>query len=186
MSPIRGTPEGTQPTETRRVVLLVGSGVAAVVLTAGLLVGILASTGGETSRQDGVAQRGARVMPFDLDATTHVFDETERGGVQTVVADRRQDADQVALVRSHLRSERARFSAGDFGDPAEVHGHEMPGLKVLEARSDALVITYVDVPAGGRVTYRSQDPGVVAALHDWFAAQLADHGQHATGPASGD
>ena len=173
-------------TETRRVVLLVGSGVAAVVLTAGLLVGILASTGGETSRQEGVARRGARVMPFDLDATTHVFDATESGGVQTVVSDRRQDADQVALVRSHLRAERARFSAGDFGDPAEVHGHEMPGLEVLEARSDALVITYVDVPAGGRVTYRSDDPAVVAALHDWFAAQLADHGQHATAPAAGD
>ena len=172
--------------ETRRVVLLVGSGVAAVMLAAGLLVGILASTGGDSSRQEGVARRGARVMPFDLDGTTHVFDVTKRGGVQTVVADRPEDADQVALVRSHLRTERDRFSAGDFGDPAEVHGHGMPGLEVLEARSDALVITYVDVPAGGRVTYRSDDLSVVAALHDWFAAQLADHGRHATGAAKSD
>jgi hypothetical protein len=172
--------------ETRRVVLLVGSGVAAVVLVGGLLVGVLVSAGGDTSRQESVARRGARVMPFDLDATTHVFDATKSGGVQTVVADRPQDADQIALVRSHLRSERAHFSGGDFGDPAAVHGHEMPGLAVLEARSEALVITYVDVPAGGRVTYRSEDPEVVTALHDWFAAQLADHGQHATGAAAGD
>jgi hypothetical protein len=172
--------------ETRRVVLLVGSGVAAVVLVGGLLVGVLVSAGGDTSRQESVARRGARVMPFDLDATTHVFDATTSGGVQTVVADRPQDADQVALVRSHLRSERAHFSEGDFSDPAEIHGHEMPGLAVLEARSDALVVTYVDVPAGGRVTYRSDDPDVVAALHDWFAAQLADHGRHATGSAAGD
>jgi len=50
---------------------------------------------------------------------------------------------------------------------------------VLERRFGELAITYEEIPAGGRVTYESDDPQVVAALHDWFAAQFADHGKHA-------
>lgn len=164
---------------TRRPVLLVLLGAGAVVLVAGLTIGLFVPSDEAPSRQDVIARRGAHVMPFDLEATTHVFDATNDGGVQSVVADRAGDTDQIALIRSHLRAERVRFLGGDFGDPAAIHGHDMPGLGILEERADALVITYGDLPTGGRVTYSSDDPAVVAALHDWFAAQLSDHGEHA-------
>jgi hypothetical protein len=42
----------------------------------------------------GVAKRGADVMPFDLQATLHIFTEASDGGVQRVVARRRGDATQ--------------------------------------------------------------------------------------------
>jgi len=119
-------------------------------------------------------------MPFDLDETTHRFDADERGGVQTVVADDADDEAQVSLVRSHLRDEAERFRAGDFGDPATIHGDDMPGLDVLERRADRLEIEYRDVAAGGEIVFRSADPTVVDALHDWFSAQVVDHGEHAS------
>ena len=133
----------------------------------------------EPSRQEVVAARGAMVMPFDLDATTHVFDATDTGGVQTVVAEDPTDAGQVALIREHLRLEVERFRVGDFGDPVSVHGGDMPGIGVLQANADALEITYRDRDDGGEVTYVSDEPTVVAALQEWFAAQLSDHGGHA-------
>ncbi|HEX6311761.1 MAG TPA: hypothetical protein VF152_09045 [Acidimicrobiia bacterium] len=116
-----------------------------------------------------------------LEATTHRFVPDERGGVQTVVSDDPDDTRQVALVRDHLREETARFDRGDFGDPAAIHGHGMPGLAELEQSTDRFDVTYRDVAAGGEIRYRSADPTVVRALHDWFEAQLSDHGRHATG-----
>jgi hypothetical protein len=118
-------------------------------------------------------------MPFDLEATTHTFAPTEDGGVQTVVTDDPADQEQIALVRSHLQEEASLFRAGDFGDPATIHGHDMPGLSILEASATKLTITYRNLPAGGEVTYRSDDPAVVEALHVWFEAQLMDHGEDA-------
>jgi hypothetical protein len=136
-------------------------------------------SGGSAAREAEVARRGAAVMPFDLDATTHVFTPTPTGGVQQVVADDPSDAEQVALVREHLRAEVARFRRGDFGDPAAIHGHDMPGLAVLEARAGTLTVEFRGRDDGGEVTFRSGDPVTVDALHDWFGAQLADHGEHA-------
>jgi hypothetical protein len=37
------------------------------------------------TRQGEVAARGAKVMPFDLDQTTHVFQKLDDGGLQKVV-----------------------------------------------------------------------------------------------------
>lgn len=153
-------------------------GVAAVLAAAAYLVW----GDDEPSRQEAVGARGAQVMPFDLDATTHVFDAMETGGVQTVVADDPDDREQVALVRDHLREEVERFRAGDFGDPATIHGHDMPGLAVLTASADRMTVSYRWVAAGAAITYRSDDPVVVEALHEWFAAQLRDHGTHADTP----
>jgi len=130
-------------------------------------------------RQARVADRGRQVMPFDLDATTHRFETDSAGGVQSVVADDPTDTGQISLIRGHLRQELERFSKGDFGDPAAIHGGEMPGLANLRKSSAATQVTYQDLVDGGRLTYRSEEPTVVAALHEWFAAQVSGHGGHA-------
>lgn len=114
--------------------------IMAVVGAVGLAWWIGRDTGHLEARQELVADRGASVMPFDLDATTHVFAPTDEGGVQTVIADDAADLDQVALIREHLQAEMAAFQVGDFGDPASIHGHEMPGLAVLESSTDELAI----------------------------------------------
>jgi hypothetical protein len=139
-----------------------------------------ARSGGEArDRQELVAERGATVMPFDLDQTTHVFAKRPTGGVQTVSADDPGDAEEVALIRTHLRKEAAAFRRGEFADPAAIHGMEMPGLAVLRVRYGELQVEYEDAAAGGRIVYASDRPELVRALHEWFDAQLMDHGDDA-------
>lgn len=135
----------------------------------------------DASRQEEVAARGADVMPFDLELTTHVFEERPDGGVQRVVADDAGDSTQIALIREHLREEAERFAAGDFADPAQIHGDEMPGLAELRAHDGRLVVEYSDIPEGGQIRYQSDDPALVDAVHRWFEAQRSDHGSHAVG-----
>lgn len=132
-------------------------------------------------RQSEVASRGAEVMPFDLERTTHHFDKTADGGVQTVIADDPADSHQIGLVREHLRMEADRFRRGDFTDPGRIHGHAMPGLDALKGSAGRIEIAYAETPDGGRITYRTTDPALVTALHAWFDAQVSDHGAHATG-----
>lgn len=134
---------------------------------------------GSADRQSEVAERGAVVMPFDLDATTHRFDPRPDGLVQTVVVDDPADGDQLALVRVHLAEEAERFARGDFDDPAAIHGDEMPGLEQLRTGSDDIDIAYAEVPDGATITYTTAAEDLVAALHDWAEAQVSDHGDHA-------
>ena len=131
------------------------------------------------SRQDEVAHSGASVMPFDLMRTTHYFDDTPSGGVETITANDERDARQAALIRAHLAAEARRFSHGDFSDPAKIHGADMPGLAELTSAGTKLHVKYKKLPAGASLTYTSRDRAVAAAVHAWFAAQRSDHAAHA-------
>lgn len=149
--------------------------VAALALTAGCD----SSSDRQAQRQEGVAARGASVMPFDLERTTHRFAKADTGGVQTVVADDPTDTDQIDLIRRHLLEETDRFSRGDYTDPGRIHGDDMPGLAALRNGAARITVAYQDTPAGGQITYTTADPPLVTALHAWFDAQVSDHGQHA-------
>lgn len=146
-----------------------------------LVAGTAYGGGSPESRQAEVRERSAVEMPFDMAATTHVFTKMERGGTQRVVAKARDDVNQVALIRAHLRDLANRFRRRDFGGPGHVHGAGMPGLDRLRtAAPGALQIDYHDLPSGGEIDYRSDRADVIAALHAWFDAQVADHGSDAT------
>lgn len=129
-------------------------------------------------RQEEVAEAGRSVMPFDLDATTHVFEKLPDGGLQTVVADA-DDPEQVALIRAHLTDEAERFQRGDFHDPAMIHGDDMAGMHALMTGHDRIAIAYHEVDRGAEIRYTSEDPALIEAIHQWFDAQLRDHGEHA-------
>jgi hypothetical protein len=142
------------------------------------------SSGGSDSgsnRQDRVEARGAQVMPFDQDRTTHIFRSTATGGVQRVVAKDMHDTKQITLARSHLRSEAKRFAAGDFSDPMAIHGMTMPGLDELRRDARRVEVEYSSIPGGAQITYTTADSALLRALHDWFDAQLMDHGANAHG-----
>ena len=140
----------------------------------------LAAWAADPQRMDGVAKRGAQVMPFDLKATTHVFTRTPDGGVQSVVAKNPRDSAQVKLIRSHLKDIRAQFGRGDFSGPSHIHGDDMPGLRQLErAEPGQIRLDYADLPGGAKITYSANAPELVAGLHAWFDAQLSDHGPDA-------
>ncbi|MEO5736705.1 MAG: aspartate carbamoyltransferase [Variovorax sp.] len=146
----------------------------ALVALAGVPEATLAA---DAKRQGEVARRGADVMPFSLEATTHIFDKTSEGGVQRVVAKNRSDFAQVRLVREHLHDIQRQFRKGDFSGPAHIHGADMPGLAELKAAKPGLItFSYADVEGGAQLTYRTRNDKLVAALHRWFDAQLSDHG----------
>ncbi len=155
--------------------LHLGGSVAAIAAVILIALG----QGGEPTGEEAVAERGAPVMGFDLDRTTHRFTPTPTGGAQTVIADDPEDDEQIAIIRDHLEHEAARFRRGDFDDPANIHGDDMPGIAILRREHEQLDVTFTIAEAGATITYESDDATVVAAIHDWFEAQLHDHGAHA-------
>jgi hypothetical protein len=161
---------------------------AALMIVAALVALVLLALAGwalfaqdrSAQRQAEVAARGAEVMPFDLERTTHSFDDLPDGGLQQVLADDATDTAQIALIRAHLQEEASRFQRGDFGDPAAIHGDMMPGLAELRQGYAQIEVAYAELPDGAQIRYTTSDPTMVAAVHAWFAAQLSDHGGHAT------
>ncbi len=133
------------------------------------------------TRQEKVAVKGAKVMPFDLVQTTHVFQKLDDGGLQKVVVKDSSNKKQIALIQTHLKEESERFRKGDFSDPAKIHGEHMPGLAQLKAGAEKIVVRYSALPDGAAIRYTAKDPKLVTALHQWFSAQVSDHGHHATG-----
>ena len=131
-------------------------------------------------RLEAIATRGVAVMPFDLERTTHIFEKRADGGLQQVIADDATDSEQAALIRAHLGEEAERFGRGDFHDPSMIHGEDMAGLHQLVTGAARMRISYEDLPDGGQILFTTDDPELVAAIHDWFDAQLADHAGHAT------
>jgi hypothetical protein len=156
-------------------------------LSAALLLGATGMTAcssdddeAHRQHQEEVTQRGTEVMPFDLDATTHIFDNKPEGVVQRVVADDPQDSTQIRLVRGHLTKEEVRFEGGDFSSPAAIHGDDMPGLQELSEGANEIDVEYTEIPTGAELTFTTTDPALVLALHDWADAQVFDHGDHAS------
>ena len=131
-----------------------------------------------TSRQAEIAERGAEVMPFDLDTTEHIFTPREDGGLQQVIAHDTDDSEQIALIREHLSEEANHFREGNFDDPAQIHGHSMPGLKELQEHNGQIEIVYSELPDGAQIEYVTNEPELIEALHHWFEAQVSDHGEH--------
>lgn len=145
-----------------------------------LLASPLVAHAADAQRQGEVANRSVDVMPFSLKATTHVFTKTAEGGTQRVIAKNIADGTQVRLVREHLRDIQTRFLKGDFSGPSHIHGNEMPGLVELRvAKPGRVAIRYKDVDGGAELIYQTADAKLVAALHEWFDAQLSDHGADA-------
>jgi hypothetical protein len=48
-----------------------------------------------------------------------------------------------------------------------------------EAKPGQMDIAYKDVKGGAELRYKTPDTELVAALHQWFDAQLSDHGKDA-------
>lgn len=157
-----------------------GSVTSFSVTFAALVVFIIAQGGASAeTEQERVHEMSHDVMPFDMSKTVHVFEMTESGGIQRVVARDASDAEQVGLIRQHLKHEAGKFDHGDYSDPARLHGAEMPGLAELQENASAVDVSYSELPAGGQLRFEAEDWTLVTAIHRWFGAQLSDHGADA-------
>ena len=123
-----------------------------------LLIPVSAQAAEKTddARLDEVSRRGAHVMPFDLEQTTHVFTKTEKGGLQQVIVKESSNAGQIKLIRAHLLKISREFMQGDFSDPAKIHGENMPGLAELRKAKPGLIrIVYQELAEGAQFDGRS-------------------------------
>ena len=132
----------------------------------------------DPDKMEEVAAKGAEVMPFDLERTTHIFEKQANGGVQQVISDDGDPA-QIELIRSHLAEEAERFGEGDFHDPEMIHGENMAGLHQLMTGYQDITMEYSDIEHGAQIIYTSDRADLVTAIHAWFEAQVSDHGPHA-------
>lgn len=137
-----------------------------------------AATPANPARLVEVADKGAEVMPFDLERTTHIFEKQPNGGLQQVISDD-GDTAQIELIRAHLAEETERFGQGDFHDPQMIHGENMAGLHQLMTGYQHITLEYSDIENGAQILYTTDKPEMVTALHSWFDAQVSDHGAHA-------
>jgi hypothetical protein len=121
---------------------------ALIILSVAVFILYMAAVSPAQTRQEEVAIRGAKVMPFDLEQTTHVFQKVDDGVLQKVVVKDPSNKKQIALIQSHLKEESEKFREGDFSDPAKIHGEDMPGLAQLKAAAGKIDVHYSALPDG--------------------------------------
>ena len=154
-----------------------------IILTALILVSASALT---------LAQTTQAAAPFSSDLTQQSYTKTAHGGIQHVVVKSAGNSAEIKLIRIHLQQLASAFRKGDFSIPEKMHGAAMPGLAELKmANPDDIKFEYREIPNGGQIHYSTEYPQYVQALHEWFDAQIAAHGnaalpehrQHHTNPA---
>ncbi|HEY1884236.1 MAG TPA: hypothetical protein VGG51_14500 [Candidatus Cybelea sp.] len=128
----------------------------------------------DDAHQNMVMEHGEQVMPFDQAQAMHMFLPSATGGVVEIVV-HDMNPTQIALVRSHLLQEAAKFARGDYSAPAYIHGKSMPGLVQLKAGSSRMSVHYFETPSGAAITLGSTDQTLISAIHQWLAAQQSDH-----------
>ena len=127
-----------------------------------------------------VQQRTQQVVPYALDQTKMTFTKTVHGGVQHVVVKSPDNAQQIKLIQENLLKMANDFSKGDFSLTEHIHGAIMPGLTQLKkAETNEIKYEYKALPNGAQIHYSTEYPQYVQALHEWFDAQMSEHGNEA-------
>ena len=128
------------------------------------------------SPQQTAHSRGAMVMGFDQDATTHHFRLYPDGGAIEVAVNDPGDVKNRDAIRSHLPHIAMMFGSGNFDAPMLVHdSSHVPGTAVMAQRRDSIRYTYVETTNGGRVEIVTKDPRALAAVHAFLTYQIAEH-----------
>jgi len=126
---------------------------------------------------DEVQQRTQQVVPYALDQTLQTFSKTVHGGVQHVVVKSADNTEQIKLIQANLLKMASDFRKGDFSVTERIHGADMPGLAQLKkAETDDIKYEYKELPNGAQIHYSTEYPQYVQALHEWFDAQMKEHG----------
>ncbi len=133
----------------------------------------------QETRQEHVHQMSHTVMPFDMSKTVHIFKMTEQGGVERVIVREPGASEEVALIQQHLKQEAERFQKGNFSDPAQLHGADMPGLNELQEGASRIQVSYSALSDGAELRFETTDLHLLTAVHRWFGAQLSQHGADA-------
>jgi len=133
-----------------------------------------------------VQNHGDQAMGFPHDKTTHHFRILSDGGSIEVTANNPNDIANTTAIRSHLTHIAGMFNNGDFSTPMFIHDGLPPGVTTMKLVKSAIRYSYEEIPAGGRVRIKSDDPVAVAAIHDFLRFQITEHrtGDNAEAPSN--
>jgi len=145
-------------------------------VTAVAVAAVLAAMPQEQDHHARMNARGAAVMGFDQDATTHHFLLYEDGGaIDISVRDAADVADRDA-IRSHLPHIATMFGEGRFEAPMLVHDSTtVPGTAVMTELRDRIRYRYSETSGGGRVDIVTTDAAAVEAVHAFLRFQIDQH-----------
>ena len=124
---------------------------------------------------DQVKERGAHVMGFDQDKTTHSFRLHPDGGAVDISVKDRADAANRDAIRSHLPHIAQMFGDGNFEAPMLIHATKVPGTDQMAAMKNRIRFVYVETPTGGRLDIFTTDADALKAVHEFMRFQIADH-----------
>jgi TusA-related sulfurtransferase len=122
-----------------------------------------------------VMSHGDQAMGFPQDKTTHHFRVMSDGGVIEVTVNDPSDKPNTVAIRSHLTHVAMMFGNGDFSIPMFVHDGVPPGATTMKLMKSAIHYTYEEMPSGGRIRIKSDDPIGIAAVYDFLRFQITDH-----------
>jgi hypothetical protein len=140
-----------------------------------LLVLALALQAAAGHSHDQVKQRGAHVMGFDQDATTHRFRLHPDGGAIDIAVKDGADLVNRDAIRSHLPHIAEMFGEGNFEAPMLIHDTQVPGTARMAELKSRIRFVYVETPRGGRLDIFTSDASALAAVHEFMRFQIADH-----------
>ena len=119
--------------------------------------------------------RGAEVMGFDQDKTTHHFYLYADGGAIDVSVKDAADKTNLDAIRAHLPHVAMMFGMGSFDMPMMVHDTKVPGTAEMTTLKARIAYKYVETPKGGRVNVTTTDAAALKAIHAFLTFQIADH-----------
>jgi len=122
-----------------------------------------------------VEKHGDEAMGFPHDKTTHHFRLYSDGGAIEVTANDSHDSVNTQAIRSHLTRIAAIFSNGDFSIPMFVHSQIPPGVPVMKQKRAEISYAFEEIPSGGKVRIKTNDPEALKAVHDFLRFQIEDH-----------
>lgn len=114
---------------------------------------------------------------FAVTDTQHMFGKTPDGIMIGLMAHDALQQARIEEARVYMRGEYDRYLRGEFDDAYSASSAHV-ATQLADYR-DEMTITYQDVASGAMVQVTSQDPDVVALLHQWIEMRQADHGDHA-------
>ena len=125
--------------------------------------------------QEGVVQRGDRVMGFSHERTAHHFLLYSDGGAIEVEANDAQDTASRDAIRSHLGHIVTLFAAGDFSAPMLIHSQNPPGTEEMKRLRETIRYKLENTERGARIRITTKGAEALHAVHKFLRFQIADH-----------
>jgi hypothetical protein len=129
----------------------------------------------QAAHHTAVERNGDQAMGFPHDKTTHHFRIWSDGGAIEVTVNDSNDKTNLNAIRSHLSHIAMMFGNGDFSTPMFIHDGIPPGVTTMKLMKSSIRYAYEEMPSGGRIQIKSDDPIGVASIHDFLRFQITDH-----------